>query len=365
MTKKGLKAVVIGGGVHGLTSSIALAREGIDVTLIEKNKELMQGTSGATHNRAHMGYHYPRSIETAVECLEGLNFFKRKYSEALFYPKDVYYLIEKNKSKTSVQGFIDFCTEMKIPYEMEDSSSFWNNDLIAAGFKVPEPVFKIKSLTNLLEKEASGLGVNIRKGSEVVGLEKNGSYKVVTREKGEKKNYKADIILNATYAYSNNVLKALGLEEDMTRYLLQRTEIIAVRSKKPVPSLTVLDGEFISVMQYGENPELYLVYDVIHSNVDKEEGYFLNHSKKYPTNLKKMIEHGAKYFMYMRELEYVESLYGSRPVPLKIAGDSRKTRIKSHKGAPGVYSILEGKFISAPLIAERLINQMKKDGVII
>ncbi|MCX6712933.1 MAG: FAD-dependent oxidoreductase, partial [Candidatus Vogelbacteria bacterium] len=66
------KAIVIGGGVHGITSAIALAEQGIAVVVLEKRDDLMHGTSGATHNRAHLGYHYPRSKETAIECIEGL-----------------------------------------------------------------------------------------------------------------------------------------------------------------------------------------------------------------------------------------------------------------------------------------------------
>jgi D-amino-acid dehydrogenase len=54
-----MKSIVIGGGIHGLSSAIALAKKGLEVSLIEKNSDLLMGTSGATHNRAHKGYHYP------------------------------------------------------------------------------------------------------------------------------------------------------------------------------------------------------------------------------------------------------------------------------------------------------------------
>ena len=101
--KEKIKALVIGGGIHGLTSAIALANSGVEVTLVEKNHELMKGTSGATHNRAHMGYHYPRSVETAIECLEGLNFFKNKYPESLFYPEEVYLSGRKREFKDLIK----------------------------------------------------------------------------------------------------------------------------------------------------------------------------------------------------------------------------------------------------------------------
>src|SRR6056297_1501597 len=132
------KAVVIGGGVHGLTSSIALAENGVDVTLLEKNYDLMKGTSGATHNRAHMGYHYPRSEETVAECQRGLKHFMTKYPLAIVGPKENFYLIAQDGSNTSFESYLDFCGRMELPYEvMLTGEGRWNDDSIEGGIKVP------------------------------------------------------------------------------------------------------------------------------------------------------------------------------------------------------------------------------------
>ena len=360
--QENLKAIVIGGGIHGLTSALALSKENIDVTIVEKNKGLLQGTSGSTQNRAHLGYHYPRSPETASECLNGLNFFKKKYPSAIYYPKEAYYLVEKNQSKTSSEEFEKFCGIQKIPYEKVPlSENLWKSSLIEMGFKVPEPVFDLKILTDLLAEETSKLGIKKVTDSRVMGLKKmQGNYKIITN----KEDYYADIILNATYAHSNNVLNVLNLDEDLTRYILQKTEVVVVKSKRDLPALTVMDGNFISILPFPSEKGIYLIYDVIHSVIKKTEGYFLSDENHLPSNFKQMINHGEKYFPFMKDLKQVGSLYGSRPIPLDIEGDSRKTRIKSHKKHLGIYSILEGKFISAPLIAEELIIKMKKDGII-
>jgi glycerol-3-phosphate dehydrogenase len=368
MKKNKHKIVVIGGGIHGLTSAIFLAQKGGKVVLLEKRGDLMQGTSGATHNRAHMGYHYPRSIETAKECLRGLNFFKKYYPQALFYPKEAYYLIDKKDSKTSFSNFKKFCHEINIPYKIVRSNDkFWIKDKIQCGFKVPEPVFDVVILTALLRKEAEDLGVKIVTNSEVIGLKKlTKGYKVISQEQTKKKQYQTDIILNATYAYTNNILKVLGLEEDMTKYELQKTEIVLAKSNKDLPALTVMDGNFISIMPLANSQKqnLFLIYDVSHSVIDREDGHFLDDTPKYPTNFKKMIANGKKYFPFIKDLKYVKSLYGFRPIPKETANDSRKTRIVAHKKLPGVYSIFEGKFISASLIAKKLIRMMEKDGVL-
>jgi hypothetical protein len=368
MKNKGLKAVVIGGGVHGLSSAIALAREGLNVSLIEKRHGLMEGSSRATQNRAHLGYHYPRSPETAIECLKGLEFFNKKYSKALFQIGEDYYLIEKHNSNTSFDEFKKFCDEVQLPYKIENPpKGLWNKDQIQGSFKVNEPVYNPEILKRLLEKEASESGVKIRTDSRVIGLEEvKGRKRIISLEENCK-GYEADIIVNATYAYSNNLLKCLGFKEDeMTKYFLQNTEVIVARSKGNIPALTIMDGPFVTLLPFtdgGVNSRLFLVYDVLNSVLEQKEGYFLEDERKYDTNWGKMIIHGKKYFPFFKDLEYIGSLFGSRPVPVENFGDSRQTRIKAHK-KEGIYSILEGKFISAPLIAIELVKRLKEDKIL-
>jgi glycerol-3-phosphate dehydrogenase len=368
MVDKDLKAVVIGGGVHGLSSAIALAREGVRVSLLEKHLGLMEGTSRATQNRAHLGYHYPRSPETAVECLKGLDFFKKKYPGSLFYIGEDYYLIERNESLTSFEQFKTFCDQVGLPYEIKmPPRHLWNEEFIEGGFKVEEPVYNPEVLKRLLESEASELGVEIRTGSEVVGMEDSeGRYKIISLQEEETDTYDANLVINATYAYANNVMKILGLEEDMVRYVLQNTEVAIARSKAEVPALTIMDGPFVTLLPFtdGGDGRLFLVYDVLNSVLDQKEGYFLDDSKRRNSNWVKIMEHGEKYFPFFQNLEYIASLYGSRPVPAEVIGDSRQTRITAHQKFPGIFSILEGKFISAPLIAERLVEQIKENGFI-
>lgn len=359
-------AIVIGGGIHGMTSALELAKKGVGVTVLEKKPSIMSGTSNATHNRAHMGYHYPRSVETAEECLRGLSFFKKNFSAALNYPGKSYYLLERSDSKTSAKDFEKFCKKIKIPYQtIKEDDLLWNKKNIECGFCVPEPIFNVDILRKLLKKEANRLGINIVTNSEVTGfLKKDNVYEIITGNKSKTKKYTADIILNATYAHTNSILKILGLEQDMTEYELQKTEVVVVKSSKKLPALTVMDGNFISLMPLAGTKNKYLVYDVTHSVVHRKNGFFLGTKKTHPTNFGKMVKHGKKYFPFMDQLEFIKSNYGFRPIPLDITGDSRKTRLVQHQKHQNIYSIFEGKFISAPLIAGELVKLMKKNKTI-
>lgn len=365
MKPNNLASVVVGGGIHGLTSAIALARKFNNVTLVEKNDSLLSGTSGSTHNRAHMGYHYPRSIETAVECLDGLRFFQREYPSALVYPEEAFYLVAKEGSKTTAEQFEIFCNTVGISYERSTpGQDLCRSEAIESGFKVREPIFDIITLASLLEKRASEAGVTIRRGAEVVGFDrKNGRYNIVVNTSEGASSIVADVVVNATYARANNTLRLLGAENGFTRYILQKTEVAVIKSKKKIPALTVMDGKFVSIIPLANTQSTYLLYDVNNSVVSCTEGFFFEDDKSQMSNFGKMIEHGKVYFPFVKNVEYVRSLHGSRPIRIGVAGDSRTTRLVRHSTLP-VYSILEGKFISAPLIAERLIEKMRSDGIL-
>ena len=177
------QAIVIGGGIHGITTALAIADAGVKVVVVERNDGILQGTSGATHNRAHMGYHYPRSLETAQECLRGLVYFESNYPEALYRPEEAYYLIEKNESLTGTEDYIKFCNEMHIPYERKwPSAELLSREYVESSFLVPEPCFNLKVLRQLLTAEAKAKDVVIKTGSTVIRTDRdiNGIYNVST-----------------------------------------------------------------------------------------------------------------------------------------------------------------------------------------
>ncbi len=354
------KVLIIGAGVHGLTISIELAKKGFDVKVIDKNPDIFQGASGGTHNRAHMGYHYPRSISTAKECLKGLMHFETKYPSVIDHNNESFYLIDK-ESLTDLNTYKNFCNNVGIPgIEEWPEPRFLNRDLIEGSIITREPVFNMTKLKDVLRYEAINYGVKIITNAELI------SFHNLTKRKYTAQVYfnnnwiylDVDIIINATYAYSNNIMKILGVEKDMVKYKLQHTEVVVVKSQEKLPSMTIMDGPFVSIMKHGGKENEYLIYDVKNSIHHEEEGYFLTH-RKMNTNFNNMLDRLYKYFPFANTLEYIESWWGTRPIPIEAIGDSRNTRIKTHK-KNNIYSILEGKLISATLIAEKFAKQLEK-----
>ena len=67
--------IVIGGGIFGCLTAIELSKKGLRVQLHEKNDQIMIGASLNNQNRLHLGYHYPRDLETASQCQKGFEAF--------------------------------------------------------------------------------------------------------------------------------------------------------------------------------------------------------------------------------------------------------------------------------------------------
>ena len=76
---------ILGSGFSSLASACYLAKSGYDVTIFEKNKDIMLEASMCNHNRVHFGYHYPRSIETSKQSLEGYNLFYENFKDSISY----------------------------------------------------------------------------------------------------------------------------------------------------------------------------------------------------------------------------------------------------------------------------------------
>ena len=172
-------------------------------------------------------------------------------------------------------------------------------------------------------------------------------------------NLDADLIVNCTYAFTNNIQKIFGIKEKIKEYKFKNTEIVVVKSDLNIPGLTIMDGPFITILPYVGKNGYYLVYDVVNSTRDTFYGQN-NISKVYKeSNWPKILEKCKKFFPFYDKLEYVYSLYSSRPVPINDSVDNRQTNIVKHDYPIDFYSICEGKFCTAPLLGIQFSDMIK------
>ena len=73
----------------------------------------------------------------------------------------------------------------------------------------------------------------------------------------------------------------------------------------------------------------------------------------------------SKYLNSCKNLIYVKSLYGKRPIPIKDSQSDRSTKISiaNFKNIK-IYTFREGKYISASYIANKFVKKLWKQKII-
>jgi len=154
------KIAVVGGGIFGTTTAVMLAQKGFVVDLYEKENSIFQAASGANQARIHLGYHYPRSEETAKSSIESAPEFEEFYKEAIIKDINQYYCIAKEGSKTNAQGYLKFCRRNGLPYEKADLDIV-NNNSVDLCILSKENLVDINKLKNICLAKLKNPNINL------------------------------------------------------------------------------------------------------------------------------------------------------------------------------------------------------------
>ena len=113
--------LVVGGGFFGMNIAEYFASRGKSVLLCEKYNGCMKRASYVNQARIHNGYHYPRSILTAMRSRLSFPRFVKDYPECVVRDFTKYYGIGKILGKINARQFREFCN--RIGAECEEASA--------------------------------------------------------------------------------------------------------------------------------------------------------------------------------------------------------------------------------------------------
>lgn len=77
---KAYDKIIIGAGLYGLYSALFCCERGQHVLVLECDSTSFGRATKINQARVHQGYHYPRSISTAMKSAEYFERFNRDYA---------------------------------------------------------------------------------------------------------------------------------------------------------------------------------------------------------------------------------------------------------------------------------------------
>jgi len=350
--------VVIGGGFFGMYIAEFYALQGNKVVLLEKEKDFMQHASYVNQARVHNGYHYPRSILTALRSHASFPRFVDEFKNCIDDTFEKYYMIGRLLSNVTAKQFELFCHRIDVPCRQAPASvtALVNPNLIEAVYSTVEYAFdsvKLKAaMIDRLEragvdsrlgisvdevvKEGSGLSVNVTDVVNSVGLDPIRTKKV----------------LNCTYSMINDVLTNSHVDRVGLKHELTEMCIVEVPDELKDKGITVMCGPFFSVMPFPEkglHSFSHVRYTPHFQWLDSKSDNYMNGHKyilriEKISNWNRMLLDAKRYIPILDQCEYRESLWEVKTVlPHSESNDSRPILFKPDHGLQGMHSVMGGK----------------------
>lgn len=356
--------IILGAGIYGLYAATILAKKkDATIAVLEHDSDAFQRATFINQARVHNGYHYPRSLSTALKSASYFDKFNRDFDYAINSSFKKIYALARDFSYTNGEQFENFCANANVPYKEIRDSDLLNHETIENAYETQEFSFDAQKIKGrLLENLSRYPNVSIHYNTYPISVEKN-DHRYHLELNALKGTMRASVIINATYASINQVIEQFGFEKFKVKYEI--CEIITCDVSKNLKDvgITVMDGPFFSVMPFGltGTHSLTAVEFTPHLDSRQELPTFFCQNRNHkctPLHLENcntcparpdtawtyMSQLAKKYLSTNVTLSYSSSYFAIKPL-LKISelDDSRPTVIKQFSDDPTFISVLSGK----------------------
>ena len=348
-------AVVIGGGFYGASLALELKSRLKKVLLLEREARLLRRASYVNQARVHNGYHYPRSVLTALRSRHNYVHFRERFPDAIRNNFTQVYAVARRLSKVNAPQFERFCRRIgaKISPAPKALASLFNADLIEAAFVVDECVFDALAVARRLSDSLSSAGVNVMKGTEVSRIAAGTPNVVYVRQSitSEIATLRARDVFNCTYSASNRVLVDSGLKAIPLRYELAELALVEVPERLGGLGITVMDGPFFSIMPFPAEklhslshvrytPHRTWIEDAAHPPTVAGEAA-LNAPPE--SRFAYMLRDAMRYVPSLSETTYVRSLWEVKTILPASDRDDSRPAVLHRSGNANVWSVVGAK----------------------
>lgn len=356
--------IMIGAGLYGLYAAWVCAKRGEHVIVLECDRTPFRRATYINQARVHQGYHYPRSISTAMKSAGYFERFNRDFDFCINREFEQIYATSSRYSWSDGKQFKEFCRAADIPCEELHPANYFKDGMCDGVFKTREYTYDAMILKDyLLEKLSEyGAAVEIRYGVSITGIERGQDNYLISTQDGHM--YSSGFVLNASYAGVNQVLDMAGFQKFRIKYELCEIILCTVNDKLRELGFTVMDGPFFSIMPFGKTGlhSLTSVTFTPHTACYEELPVFGCQAKsggmcsavhlgncndcpaKPATAFPYMAHLARKYMLDTYQFTYERSLFSMKPILMSSElDDSRPTVIRKDSESPTFVSVLSGK----------------------
>lgn len=369
--------IIIGAGLYGLYSALFCAKRGQRVIVLECDLTAFGRATYVNQARVHQGYHYPRSISTAMKSAGYFERFNKDYAFCINKEFEQIYATSSKYSWSDGKQFKEFCKAANIPCEELYPGNYFKEGMCDGVFRTREYTYDAMILKNYLLNELSKFSsmVEIKYGVNITNINKDIDAYMINTKEGI--SYQSAFVLNATYAGTNQILDMVGFDKFGIKYELCEIILCNVNEKLKNIGFTVMDGPFFSIMPFGKTGyhSLTSVTFTPHTTSYEEVPTFAcqDKSKNFcstahlgncndclgkPTSaFPYMANLARKYMLDEYAFKYEKSLFSMKPI-LKSSeiDDSRPTVIRKYSENPTFVGVLSGKINTVYDLDEVLID---------
>lgn len=361
-------ALVIGGGFYGLYLAELLAGRLPRVLLCERSASLMGRASYANQARVHNGYHYPRSILTAVRSRVNFPRFVDEFRPAIEGKFEKVYAVARNGSKVTAEQFAGCMQRIGAAIEpaADAVKALFDPAHIEDVFRVREHAFNAIQLRDLMAERVCRAGVTVRMGAAVerVWNEPGGAVRV--RLAGSE--VAAGLVLCCAYAQTNAVAAASGLPVIPLKHELAEMVLVEPPAELAALGVTVMDGPFFSCMPFparGLHTLSHVRYTPHGHWYDGLPGephvaaYDLFDLAQKRSAFPHMVRDAARLLPALARAEYRGSIWEVKTVlPRSETDDSRPILFRPDHGIPNYHVVLGGKIDNVYDVAHDLAARL-------
>lgn len=368
--------IIIGAGLYGLYSALFCGEKGQSVLVLEKDPTPFRRATYINQARVHQGYHYPRSISTALKSAGYFERFNKDYGFCINREFEKIYATSSEYSWSSGEQFKKFCDAAEIPCEELQPGKFFRDGMCDGAFLTREYTYDAMILKDyFLDKLEQLRNVEIWYGVDIVSIGRMSDVYELTL--ADDRSMQTGFLLNATYASTNQILDMLGFEKFKIKYELCEIILCEVNEKLKPYGFTVMDGPFFSIMPFGKTGlhSLTSVTFTPHTTSydptptfacqEKSGGYCsatsLGNCNDCPAKPESAFPYMANLARkYLREdygFSYHDSLFSMKPILMSSEiDDSRPTVVRTYSTNPTFVGVLSGKINTVYDLDEVLSN---------